>query len=288
MVVGDLHSNWSDADRRIVENGGFDLVAFVGDLGDEDVAVVRSVANLAAPKVVMLGNHDAWQSFSNKYPTARLRQILQVLGEFHLAYGIYELPAAGISLIGARPFSWGGPDLRSPEVYDDLWGIRTMRQSARRIADLATQAQHKDLVILAHNGPLGLSQQPSDIYGKDFGKRPGGDWGDRDLALALDYLREDGYRVRAVIAGHMHHALNPPHGGHRSRFIRHDGTLHLNCAVVPRIRPHKETGILRYFLRTRWADGQLVDVEEVWIDAASGVEFAESPVIKPFEPARPC
>ena len=116
------------------------------------------------------------------------------------------MPEAGISVVGARPFSWGGQSLRSPELYDEIYGVRTMRQSAAAIVDAARNAQHRDLVILAHNGPLGLGSQTNDIYGKDFGK-PGGDWGDYDLALALQRIEGFGLRVREVIAGHMHHRL---------------------------------------------------------------------------------
>ena len=76
------------------------------------------------------------------------------------------------------------------------------------------------VVVLAHCGPHGLGATRESIYGCDF--RPEqGDWGDRDLAEALEYARECGKRVVAVVAGHMHHALRG--GGERVWRERRDG-----------------------------------------------------------------
>lgn len=283
IVVGDVHRHWRAADGIWLVRSRPDLALFVGDLGDEDTEMVSLVAALQVPKVVMLGNHDAWQSFQQHRATAKLQESLDLLGEEHLAYGIREVPEAGVSVIGARPFSWGGQSLRSPELYDALYGVRTHRQSAARIVDAARRAQHRDLVVLAHNGPLGLSQEPRDIYGKDFG-RPGGDWGDRDLALALERIADLGLRVRMVVAGHMHHRLVHPRGDLRQRFCRQHGVLFVNPAVVPRVREAAEGGAESYFVRTHWADGHCLGVEEVWIDE-SGDERSAAPA--PFADLQP-
>lgn len=275
-VVGDIHRCWRPADAAFLEASDSALNLFVGDLGDEDVAMAEAVAGLRAPKAVILGNHDAWQSFSHKAISRRLRQCLEALGDDHLAYAVREVPAAGVSVIGARPFSWGGQSLRSVEVYEGLYGVRTHRQSAAKILQVARQAQHRDVVILAHNGPLGLGAATDAIYGKDFGK-PGGDWGDRDLALALEKIRDLGLRVRAVIAGHMHDRLVHPRGGERTRFVRCGDTLFLNPAVVPRLRPGPDGRELACFLRTRWRRGECVGVEEVWVDEAGDVARSRRP-----------
>ncbi len=266
-IVGDVHRFWRAFDTDYLERLQPDLTMFVGDLGDEDVEMARTVAALEVPKVVMLGNHDAWESFTKRQVTPRLREILDVLGTDHLGYDVREVPAAGISVIGARPFSWGGQSLRSPELYTQLYDVHTHRQSAAKIVEAARRAQHRDLIVLAHNGPLGLSQDPHDIYGKDFG-RPGGDWGDRDLALALQRIEDLGLRVRMVVAGHMHHLLVHPRGEQRVRFCRLSDTIYLNPAVVPRVRD-VTLGSESYFVRTRWADGRCLSVEEVWVDAHS-------------------
>ncbi len=275
-VVGDLHRWWRNADSVYLERSGPDLTLFVGDLGDEDVEMVQRIAALPVPKAVVLGNHDAWQSFGRRSSTTKLREILAALGDDHVAYAVREVPAAGISVVGARPFSWGGPTLRSPELYDEIYGIHTMRQSAAAIVDAARNAQHRDLVILAHNGPLGLGAEPGDAFGKDFGK-PGGDWGDRDLALAIQRIEGFGLRVRAVVAGHMHHKLVHPRGTERTRFVKRGETLFLNAARVPRMRQGPDGDELSCFLRTRWQHGTCVGLDEVWVDV-HGDEVETEPV----------
>ena len=276
MAIGDIHRCWREVDSVYLERTKPDLALFVGDLGDEDVEMVRRIADLAVNKAVILGNHDAWQSFAKKEVTEKLNDSLDALGSDHIAYAVREVPEAGISVVGARPFSWGGQSLRSPELYHEIYGVRTMRQSAAAIVDAARNAQHRDLVILAHNGPLGLGSQTNDIYGKDFGK-PGGDWGDYDLALALQRIEGFGLRVRAVIAGHMHHRLLHPRGAERRRFVKRGDTVFLNCAVVPRVERSQDGEELSYFVRTTWSEGECLSMEEVWVDTHGG-EHSATPI----------
>lgn len=275
-IVGDVHRNWGATDRRFVEESRSALTMFVGDLGDEDPALVREIAGVAAPKVVMLGNHDAWQSCSNKKVTAALRDSLEALGDDHLAYRVRDVHEARISVVGARPFSWGGPSLRAAEVYQELYGFHTMRQSAVRIVEAVRKAAYQDIVLLAHNGPLGLSERSDEIYGKDFGK-PGGDWGDRDLAIAIPRIRDLGFRIRAIVAGHMHHRLVHPRGAERIRFVRSGSMLVVNPAVVPRHRTSNAGEQLSYFVQMHWRDGACTGVEEVWVGDDAKVRSALPP-----------
>ncbi|MBI5849566.1 MAG: TIGR04168 family protein [Planctomycetes bacterium] len=277
LVVGDVHGHWTDVDTQFVEGGDQDLTIFIGDLGDEDTVIARRISEIDAELGIVLGNHDAWQSFSQKEATPALREILALFGDDHLGYTRRELPAAGLTLVGARPFSWGGRDIRSPELYADLWGITSHEESAERIVGLVAAAEHDDVLIVAHNGPLGMSQAPGDIWGKDFGMRPGGDWGDRDLRFALDRIPETGKRVRGVIAGHMHDRLLFPRGASRRRFARRDGIDFMNPAVVPRIRRDPEHGDLHHFLRTDWLNGALVEVDEIWVDETGVVRRHHRP-----------
>ena len=279
LVVGDVHRHWRDEDRSFIEQGDQDLALFVGDLGDEDVNLVKDVAAINAPKAVILGNHDAWQSFSRRRPTRRLTLSLEALGADHLAYSVRELPRGGVSIVGARPFSWGGESLRSPEVYQQLYGVGDMKKSADRIFEAARRAQHRDLVILAHNGPAGLSIDPGDIYGKDFGREAGGDWGDPDLEEAIDLITERGWRVPCVIAGHMHERLMTPRGANRSRFVRRGRTLYVNPAVVPRLR-QSNGSCLAHYLRMGFSDGNVERVEEIWVDVHGEVRAVEAPHIE--------
>ena len=278
VAVGDIHGCWREADCAYLERAQLALALFVGDLGDEDVQMVQRIADIDVPKAILLGNHDAWRSFSEKQLSNELNTSLDILGEDHVAYDVRELPEAGVSVIGARPFSWGGQSLRSPELYDELYGVRTMRQSAAAIVDAARSAKHRDLIILAHNGPTGLGSNPVDIYGKDFGK-PGGDWGDYDLQVALQRIEGFDLRVRAVIAGHMHHRLLHPRGAERTRFLRRNGTLFVNCAVVPRVVREESREELSYFVRMHWQGGECLAIEEVWVDTHGDEKVARAPII---------
>ncbi len=279
LVIGDVHREWRAADAAYLENGPQDLALFVGDLGDEDVDMVRAVADIGARKAVMLGNHDAWRSFSEKRITPNLRESLQILGDQHLAYDITEWYEGGVSLVGARPFSWGGPSLRSPEVYSELYEVRNHRESADRIVELARQGEHRDVVILAHNGPTGLSMETHDIWGKDFGKSPRGDWGDEDLELAIDGIKSLGLRVPLVIAGHMHHRLITPRGAERTRFLRHGSTIYANAAVVPRHRLMSNGELVSYFLRVECKAGRFLGFEEIWVDAKGKIRDRNTPKV---------
>lgn len=285
VAVGDIHRCWREGDAVYLERSRPDLALFVGDLGDEDVGMVEKIADIGVPKAVLLGNHDAWRSFSNDEITSALYGSLDALGRDHVAYDVREVPAAGISVVGARPFSWGGPSLRSEAVYDELYSVRTIQDSAKQIVDAARRAQHRDLVILAHNGPTGLGSDPADIYGKDFGK-PGGDWGDRDLELALQQIERLGLRVRAVVAGHMHHRLLHPRGAERTRFVRRGGTLFVNCAVVPRIEEDERGDELSHFVRTTWDRGACLSLEEVWVDSSGNEKRAAAPKVVELAAAR--
>jgi len=262
VIVGDIHGHFDDEDVRFLEERDATLTLFVGDLGDEDPEMAQRVADIEVPKVVILGNHDAWESFRKKEPTRALLRSLEILGDLHLAYTKLEIDELGITLIGARPFSWGGPSLRSPEIYEQLYGIKTMEDSAERIIALAESAEHDSIVILAHNGPTGLGTRPYSIYGKDFGK-PGGDWGDQDLGWALEALKKRNFYIPLVIGGHMHHRLVGNRTAMRQRYVNDNGTFYLNPARVPRIFQSRDGRRLRHFATSTFADGDLVAVDEL-------------------------
>ena len=263
LFVGDLHGLYDEEDTRFLSDADAALRVFVGDLGDEDPEIVERICELDVPFVVMLGNHDAWASFRKGSPTDELARSIELLGDRHLAYKHLDLDAAEVTLVGARPFSWGGLSLRSQSLYEGLYGIKDHESSAAKIVETANAGKYRDLVIVAHNGPAGLGDQPTDIYGKDFG-RPGGDWGDIDLRLAITTLRTQGYRIRLCVAGHMHHKLVHPRGEFRKRWILRGSTVHVNAARVPRIYTAHSGRVTRHYVEARLAEGKLLDVHELY------------------------
>lgn len=116
-VVGDVHQLWNDYDSEALEFLGIDLVLFVGDFGNEDVEVVRKIAELPLPKAAICGNHDAWYTATEwgrkKCPydrnlEDRVQVQLDLLGDCHVGYGFLDLPQFSLTIVGSRPFSWGG------------------------------------------------------------------------------------------------------------------------------------------------------------------------------------
>lgn len=279
LVIGDVHNHWHPEDSAFVANGDQELALFVGDFGDEDAEIVRTIAGIDVPKSVILGNHDAWRSFSEKRVTKNLQASLDALGDDHLAYDVREWYGGGASIVGARPFSWGGKSLRSVEVYDEIYDVRNHEQSAAKIAAAARRAEHRDVIILAHNGPTGLSMETHDIWGKDFGRSPRGDWGDEDLEIAIDQIKSLGLRVPLVIAGHMHHKLITPRGAYRTRFLRHGSTVYVNAAVVPRTKKLANGALVSYFLKVYCQGGKVEGFEEMWVAADGKIREKATPRI---------
>ena len=283
LVVGDIHGCFDETDLAFIEKKAADICLFVGDLGDEDPEVAKEVTRLETRYEVLLGNHDAWSSFRHDKISPELKSSLDILGERHLAYRTCELETLGVTLLGTRPFSWGGPSLRSPDVYHELYGIRTMEESAQAIVDAAKKAQQNTLVILAHNGPTGLGDQSTDIYGKDFGK-PGGDWGDLDLQLAIKRLKDDGFDIPLVIAGHMHLRVSHPRGHKRINILEQDGTIYLNPAHVPRIFKTANNITVHHFVSIRMAKGRVASIRQL---LASDIELRATklhPLPKSLQP----
>ena len=64
VVVGDVHDGrekqWSNADVAILRALHPDMTLFVGDIGNEAFKTVDAIATMDIPKLVILGNHDAW------------------------------------------------------------------------------------------------------------------------------------------------------------------------------------------------------------------------------------
>lgn len=243
-VVGDVHDQWSDDDGIALEHLQIDLVLLVGDFGNEAVPVVRSIANLNRPKAVILGNHDAWYSATpwgrKKCPYDRRRedrvqQQLDLLGVTHVGYGQLDFPRLGLSVVGGRPFSWGGSGWTCADFYRQRYGVTDFQASAARIQQAVNASSQDTLIFIGHCGPTGLGNTAEAPCGRDW-KPLGGDFGDPDLRQAITYAQHQGKRVPLVTFGHMHHRLRHTQARGRQRLtIDSHPTIYLNAASVPRV-----------------------------------------------------
>jgi uncharacterized protein (TIGR04168 family) len=282
-VVGDIHNQWDQEDEAALLSLEVDLALFVGDFGNEALDIVQQVAQLAMPKAIALGNHDAWYSATpwgrQKCPYDRSRedrvqQQLEALGETHVGYGKQEFSAQHFSIVGGRPFSWGGPQWKYADFYAERFGVSSMQDSSDRIVEAIQQTQHDTLIFLSHNGPFGLGDRPEAPCGRDW-LPVGGDFGDPDLQTAIQAAKALGKQVPLVAFGHMHHNLRHRKDCLRQRIhLDSDGTLYLNAACVPRVA---ELDSVRYhnFSVVQLTNGQVAQVHSVWASAQGAIAESE-------------
>lgn len=271
-VVGDVHDQWEPADGEALHQLGVDLVLFVGDMGNESVEVVRAIAALELPKAVILGNHDAWYSASewgqkkcpyDRTKEDRVQQQLDLLGETHVGYGKLDLPQFGLSIVGARPFSWGGSEWKNREFYQERYGVTNFAESTARMMQAVAQTAFDTTIFLGHCGPYGLGDRPEDPCGKDW-HPPGGDHGDPDFASAIAQTRELGKTIPLVTFGHMHHSLRSTKQRLRTSIATHQDTLYLNAALVPRIIQTNHVR-QRNFSIVQLCNQRVVQASLVWV-----------------------
>lgn len=256
-VIGDVHGLWTEADRAWFDASDYDLILFVGDLASyrrDGLEVARSIARLGKPTFLMPGNHDG---VSLPHLAAEAFQVEALLPLLSLAQparrrrleaAAHPLVLCGycrhsvstswgeLSLIGARPHSMGGASIAFRSLLERLFDVHDHESSVARLCRLVDEASD-EIVFLAHNGPTGLGSERDDIWGCDFKREPE-DFGDADLRAAIDYAKSKGKRVRAVVAGHMHHRVKG--GGTRRWRHNHDGLEYVNAARVPRIERRRD------------------------------------------------
>ncbi|NJN49526.1 MAG: TIGR04168 family protein, partial [Alkalinema sp. RL_2_19] len=206
-IVGDIHNQWDVQDHATLQAMGVDLVLFVGDFGNEAVEVVRQISQLDLPKAAIMGNHDAWYSATSwgkqRCPYDRttedwVQQQLDLLGDCHVGYRFKDFPDLGVSVIGSRPFSWGGTNWKYSKFYKERFGIHSFQESTKRIVQSMQAAASASLLVIGHNGPQGLGDQPNDPVGKDWSDDPGGDYGDPDLTAAIAQAPRLGKQIPLV------------------------------------------------------------------------------------------
>ncbi|MGP0129542.1 MAG: TIGR04168 family protein [cyanobacterium endosymbiont of Rhopalodia musculus] len=273
-VVGDIHGQWEEDDNLALENLGVDLVLFVGDFGNEAVSIVRLIANLDLPKAAIMGNHDAWYTASDwgreQCPYDRTREDwlqaqLDLLGTAHVGYAKLDFVELNLSVVGSRPYSWGGSQWKNKSFLRDHYGVTSFAESTAKIVAAAQQATYNTIVLLGHNGPTGLGEEPEAICGRDW-KPLGGDHGDPDLAQAIIEVHALGKHIPLVTFGHMHHRLRYTNARLRIQ-VEHNSTktIYLNAASVPRYI-EKDKVKLRNFSLVSLNQGEVREISLVWVD----------------------
>jgi len=253
-VIGDVHSKFDLQDVAYFNQSDDALLLFLGDLAKyrhrEGIEVAKIMARLTKPALYIPGNHDGvhalqllaevkqnkfWSNTFSSGLQRRMRQIQNVIGNVTVCgYSTHSFDFDGIAfdVIAGRPFAMGGSHFSYAAHLQRTYGIDSMVASAQRLKQCVDAAQSDQLVFLAHNGPTGLGTANTDMWGCDF--RPeAGDFGDWDLQQAIEYAQQQGKRVLAVLAGHMHHQVK---GGGLREWQRKIGeVVFVNAARVPRI-----------------------------------------------------
>lgn len=253
-VVGDVHLLWDQFDVDYFNRSDYRLVLFVGDIAayrhGAALPIARSIGKLRKPAIVMPGNHDAVHlgqliaevldrpTLSDRIAFGqprRSRQLDRALGGVTMAgytRHTVELANDRLSVVAARPHSMGGPRVSFRRYLRAAHDVDSLGTSTDRLKALVDQCGDEPILFLGHNGPTGFGERRDDPWGCDF-RASEGDFGDPDLANAVDYAHASGRRVLGVVAGHMHHELK---GGGRRRWLEYrNDTFYLNAARVPRV-----------------------------------------------------
>jgi len=145
--------------------------------------------------------------------------------------------------------------------------VTSFPESTAKILTAVQSAAYETVIFLGHCGPTGLGDRPEDPCGRDW-MPIGGDYGDPDFAAAITQTQLLGKALPLVAFGHMHHNLR--HTKERSRTSVYEdakGTVYLNAANVPRIKP-VEGDRLRNFSLVSLQAGVVEQASLVWVNQA--------------------
>jgi uncharacterized protein (TIGR04168 family) len=288
-VVGDVHDLWDEGDEIALTHLGVDLVLLVGDFGNEAVEVVQAIARLSLPKAAIFGNHDAWftatawgRGLRGLDQTDRVQQQLDLLGPVHVGFGKLDFPQFDLTVVGGRPFSWGGSTWKNSSFYQQRFGVDSFAASTAKIVAAAAAAEHKTIIFIGHCGPKGLGEQAEDPCGKDWNPI-GGDYGDPDLEAAIEQTRTLGKQIPLVAFGHMHHNLRHTKARQRKMLdVDANSTVYLNAASVPRI-VQTSSGRIRNFSLVTLTNGAVTKASLIWIHDDLTIH-SEQILYQPAEP----
>ena len=269
-IAGDLHGQWDASDEQVLERIAPDALLVVGDLSDGQQRIPARLASLALPLACVLGNHDCGRDPSGR----TLRRQLETLGDRHCGWGLRELRPPGLAVVGARPASAGG-GFHLNRGAQAVFGPVTLEQSVERITAAGLAADPAlPLILLAHCGPSGLGSDLADPCGRDW-KHPACDWGDQDLAQAIDRIRLR-RPLPLVVFGHMHHRLRRGQGERRSFHLDRAGTAYLNSACVPRHDHDPQGRPLRHFSWAELRDGVLIEASHRWYSPSGELLYRQT------------
>lgn len=281
-IIGDVHDLWEPEDEAALRALDVDLVLFVGDFGNESVEIVRRIANLDMPKAAITGNHDSWYTATDwgrsRCPYDRktedwVQQQLDLLGPAHVGFGKLDFSDLGLSVVGSRPFSWGGSTWKNGRFYQERFGVDSFEESVNQIVNAVESAASDTIIFIGHNGPTGMGAAPEDPCGKDW-QPIGGDHGDPDFEAAISKTRQLGKTIPLVTFGHMHHSLRHTKQQLRRAIHLDQETVYLNAARVPRII-EVDGEKLRNFSIVTLSDGTVRDIALLWLNSAFEVASQE-------------
>ena len=249
-ILGDVHSAFDERDVDFFNASDYDAILCVGDLPglrhERAYAVAARMSKVRKPFYLIPGNHDATtlnqllaeiggvkplMTLGGRSQSRRVSRLERAIGDRRVVgYSWHEL-SKDVGLIAARPHAMG-KTLSFATYLSEAFGVRTMDESAALLKRIISDCPHSKLVFLAHNGPTGLGEHPTDIWGCDF-KVGGGDWGDPDLREAISFAQGQGREVCCVAAGHMHQQTKQ--GKQRRWCLKEESIWYINAARVPRI-----------------------------------------------------
>ncbi len=280
-IIGDIHLQFSQADIEYFNDSDYDLILLTGDLGEfnpkQDLEIAAKIATLTKPALFIPGNHDVsnyfnvaaevldWQWLAWLSGLGRPRNVTRLedalspvvccgYSTHHFTFG-----ETSFDVIAGRPFSMGGNRVSFPALIAQLHGITSMEASIARLKSCVDQSQSETLFFLAHGGPTGCGDQPTDLWGKDFGEGQG-DHGEPDLAAAIEYALWKSKRVVAVVAGHMHHQTKQ--GQPRRWQLTQNGVCYINAARVPRVFEYEGKRV-RHHIRLVFGDDSVACTEQL-------------------------
>ncbi len=262
---------WSKDDHKLLEALAPDALLFVGDLGNGEIRHVKAIKEITIPTAVVLGNHDRGTDNSGY----QLKTQMQLLGDKDCSWSRRIWSSLPVVIVGGRPCSAGGGYFLSNQIRA-VFGPVSLEESIERICSSSINTPHDyPLIVLAHSGPTGLGSDACSPCGRDW-KLPEIDWGDKDLAVAIDKIQKI-RSVDLVVFGHMHHELKKGKGIRKTFLMdKKRSTAYLNAASVPRKGTDEHMNLISHFSWVEFIDKKLCHASHRWYREDASVAYQEN------------